>query len=80
MSDRVEALAAHYITVAGGFSLKFFEGEKHWMTQKNDLKDYMRLLVKVFLDKGDGAVYYMWNGTKDSSMRFDAWSYRALEK
>jgi hypothetical protein len=38
------------------------------------------MLTRIFLEKGDGAVYYMWNGTKDSSMKFDQWSYRSLAK
>ena len=64
-------MGAHYITVAGGFSLKFFQKEKNWAGQLNDLKEYMTMMTRIFLEKGDGAVYYMWNGTKDSSMRFD---------
>lgn len=30
LSNRVSAMAAHYITVAGGFSLRFSKQERTW--------------------------------------------------
>ena len=89
LPKRIAAMAAHYITVSGGFSVRF--GKDHninWTRSgtlkekenKQNLREYMRILTELFLDKADGAIYYMWNGTKDSSMVFDKWSYRYLAK
>ena len=44
-----------------------------------EMYKYFLMLVNLFLDEADGAVYYLWNGTPQNSKKKYEWSYQYIE-